>query len=328
MGSSLRLVKSSKETRSLSSELELSVREWLLELRQAQRSPQTIEKYQSCLVRFVDWLAVQGCCDFECLDRLLLREWGAALQEESGWSPATVRLCMAAVRSFLKWCAAEGYLEESLSGLLKLPVVKARVQRTVFEGDVAALLAACDDSVCGRRDAAIVSLMIDTGLRASEVCRLRLADVRLSVLFEGVEINYLSVLVKGGREDVAFFGSSAALDLRRWLEVREAMPGVETLFISLGGNKPLSPLTRSGLGGILRRLSRAAGIEHVTPHSLRRGMAIIAEGLGYSTREAQVLGRWSDITMVERYQQARRVAQIGVRYANHSPANAARNNNT
>ena len=92
--------------------------------------------------------------------------------------------------------------------------------------------------------------------------------------------------------------SSTAAALNRWIKVRRAAPGVDALFVSTYQGKPL---TVPGLRTILRKLGEAAGIPNVSTHAFRRGFAVIATEAGAPTRVVQDAGRWSDISMVERY---------------------------
>jgi len=313
----LRLVKSEqKQTKvaKAATEIEVTAREWLLSLRQARYAPGTIEKYGLHLDRLLVWLHERGVMRVQQVDRLLLREWGAELGESR--SVATTHQAIAAVRSFLKWCWEEQAIGEQLGLVLKLPRVRNRVQRSLTGDEVQALLDVCDDSVMGRRDAALVSLMVDSGLRVSEVCRLEVGKLRFDVNLFGVQANFVPVVVKGDREELAYFGQTTAGRLRDWLEVRRARDGVGEVFVSLGGNTPLCRLTRSGVGDILERLSCKAGIGRATPHSLRRAFAVLADEAGASTRQVQEWGRWSDIRMVELYTRA---MQAGRLYGKFSP---------
>jgi len=107
--------------------------------------------------------------------------------------------------------------------------VKERIQRTLTADEVRALVDACDsETVAGRRDQAIVSLLVDSGLRAGELCRLRVAGVVL-------EAGLLVVVGKGGDEETVPFGDVTARRLQAWLDVRSASAteGVDTVFVSL-----------------------------------------------------------------------------------------------
>lgn len=295
-------------------ELEIAVKEWLIALRQMGRSSETIEKYGWHLVRLAAWLEREGITAPEQITKSLLRQWGAGLYD--GWSPATVKQAVSAVKSFLNWCRAEELVNEPLAGVLRVPKVKPRVQRTLSLEEIGQLIRACDDSLLGLRNAALVSLMVDTGLRASEVCRLMSADMQVGMRLGSGFVNVLAVQGKGGATLPAYFGRATSERLDCWFEVRRAQEGVGNVFVGLGGIRPGTALTRHGLKNILRKMGERAGVTKVGPHALRRAFAVLAHQAGGSSRQIQQWGRWSSMQMVERYTMA---YEAGRDYASHSP---------
>ena len=182
--------------------------------------------------------------------------------------------------------------------------------------EVQKLLKACDlTTVKGLRDSALISLLVDTGLRAREICSVRVDDVHLDAQFLVTEI-------KGGNRVTVPFGQTASARLRAWLEVRPATNGVETVFVSVGGNTPGHPLTTRGLRMNLKRLGEKVGLKGVTTHAFRRGFACIAIEAGAPTRAVQLAGRWGDIRMVEQYTQALEGRKL---YDHWSPADYVEN---
>lgn len=293
----------------MATEIELTIKEFLLTKRQEQCSPGTLEKYAFRLEQLAAWLADRGATDLSDLSKLLLREWGASL--DPTWKPATMLHAVTIVRGWLNWCHSENLTPgESLATALRSPKVKLRSQRTLSADEVLQLIEACDPtSRTGLREAAIVSLMVDSGLRATEVCRLKKDDLVFDFPFAGRRMNFIPILGKNGHEEPVYFGRESAARLRAWLTWGREPAQAGTLFISLGGNTPGRPLTRSGLGNLLERLGQAAGVPGVSPHALRRTFAMLLDGAGTTTRQIQALGRWSDIRMVERYTQAMRVGK-------------------
>jgi len=168
---------------------------------------------------------------------------------------------------------------------------------------------ACGDSPRGRRDAGLVALLLDSGLRAKEICSLQLADVYL-------ERHSFAVRVKGGDERIGYFGHACCKHLQAWIDVRQPHPGVSTLFVSVGGNTPGQPLTTGGLWAALRRLGKRAGISKVSPHAFRRAFATLMTRNGAPTKVVQLAGRWGHIGMVELYTQALDGSAV---YAQFSP---------
>jgi integrase/recombinase XerD len=233
------------------------------------------------------------------------------------WKPATIRQAVIVTRCFIHWCYEEKLISQDLAEALQIPKNKRRMQRTLNDDEIQALLDACDlKTVKGIRDAALVSLLTDLGLRSIEVRRLTKNDLYFNVKLGEEVVNVMIVTGKGDNQDPAFFGQATADRLRDWLKVRPEKEGVAELFISLGGNTPGQPFTRYGLRNTLSKLGKKVGIEGVTTHAFRRSFACIADDAGASTRKIQLWGRWSDIRMVERYTLA---LKAGKQYNQYSP---------
>jgi site-specific recombinase XerD len=269
------------------------IKRYLVAARQAGKSPATVRQYGWHLEKMAAWLSEQGCNGLGGVTRDALRQWGAELQNV--WAPATVKQAVNAARAFFRWCWEER-LGEDLGLALKVPTVPQRAQRTITAVEVQKLLVFCDGSAKGVRDRALILLLVDTGLRAREVCRLKVDDL-------DIKGRMLTVVVKGGQREFVFFGQTTAERLESWLRVRPSANGTATVFVSLGGNTPGRPLTTRGLRSNLKRLGERAGLRGVTTHAFRRGFACIATQAGAPTRTVQLAGRWSDIRMVERYTQ-------------------------
>lgn len=319
----LRLVNYDHKNLSNVSELRLTTKEYLVAARQ-ELLPRTIRHYEWHLDRFATWLVSRGITRPSEITRLLLREWGASLYDpyevkpgvKKTWGQAIIKQAIASARSYLRWAAGEGYCADDLAEVLKVPKVKKRQQRTLSEDEVNALHAVCDtDTVKGKRDRALLGLLLDSGLRASEVCRVEVVAVEFGVTVGKETVNRVKVIVKGGNEEYGHFSDQTAMYLRDWLDVRQAAPGVRTVFISVGGFTPGHSLTGPGLDKILAYLGKQAGVKGVSPHAFRRTFAVMLTLLGVPSRAVQVLGRWSDIRMVERYTAGLVAGQIFSQYS-------------
>jgi site-specific recombinase XerD len=310
-GQLIAIILPAKREEILSMQLSAQAHRYLVARCQEGLSPASIEQYRWHLLRLTTWLKEKRGIEHTCkVTRDILREWGANIRGQ--WSPATCKTAVTACRGLFAWLLEEGELQENPALGLKTPQVPKRIQRTITTEEMRAMLSICDDhTVKGRRDCALLNLLIDTGLRAAEICRLckQAVDLRHHVI---------TVTVKGGNEELAYFGDSTAHAIRAWLDVRAAAPGVDSLFISVGGGTPGQPLTTRGLRIIVKRIGEQAGVDGVSPHAFRRGFACIATEAGAPSRTVQIAGRWSDIQMVERYTQALRRGGLHLRW---SPAN-------
>lgn len=280
---------------------------YLVAQRQAGKSDATLEQYQYHLEKMAGWLGEVGIVFVAEVQRSDLRAWGAGLRDR--WSAATIKGAVCAARSFFGWCLQDQLLTQNPALALKVPRVPVRAQRTLTAAEISRLLAECGDCLRGQRDAALVTLLLDTGLRNAEVCRLRLADL-------DVEHRRLVVRIKGGDEAWGYFGSECCRRLTLWLDVRPARAGVGTVFVSVGGNTPGFPLTPRGLRLALKRLGQRAHVDGVCPHAFRRSFATLMLLNGAPSRIVQLAGRWSDLRMVEVYSQSLDASSV---YARWSP---------
>ena len=205
-----------------------------------------------------------------------------------GNSQQYVTVC--AARRFLAW--RYGPLHPALSARIKR--YRPRRQRTLTAKLALDLLASFDPRMPkGARDLALAAVALDTGLRCSELCRLKLSDVDLAA-------RSLQVIVKGGQWGIGIFSPETAQYIREWISIREAAAGVGELFVSVTTGKGL---TRNGLKCIVRYWGNSIGVK-LSPHDLRRSFATLTTIFGAPSRVVQSAGRWSDISMVERYTQA------------------------
>jgi site-specific recombinase XerD len=281
-------------------ELEITISEYVVDCRARGLSQRTVNIYSYHLRRLAVWLAGRGVVDVSQINRLLLREWAAGLWDH--WQAATIKGAVTAARSWLRWCRAEGIIECDLAAVLKVPTQRLTLQRTVTPIQMLKLISVCDLGTAGGcRDAALVSLLFDSGLRAAEAARVRFADVDLD---DGI----LQVRVKGGAVAPAAFGGYTTGRIRDWLGYRATVARVDAveLFVSVGGITAGYGLTSSGLGNVVRRLGRRAGIA-VSPHDFRRGFACALADAGVPDTTLSKLGRWSNTQQIRRYTQAQEV---------------------
>jgi len=131
------------------------------------------------------------------------------------------------------------------------------------------------------RDYSIVLLLLNTGLRISELCALTLSDLELSDRKGKVIVRQ----GKGSKRREIPLNQTARQAIRGWLEVRP--PTAEALFVGRRGEA----LTPSGVHRCLAALARRAGIEHLSPHTLRHTFTknLVDSGVGLE-RVAALLG--------------------------------------
>lgn len=243
----------------------------------------TQRQYEYILTRLLE------DCDPERLTANGLRDWLA----RSGWGDSLRWVAFCVVRNYLRW----QYGGEHPALILKIKRKASGPQRSLRMAQVQNLLDSFDAfTPKGRRDLAICTLLLDTGLRAAELCSLQLSHIDL-------EERNLVVKIKGGAWSVAVYSTYTAACLTQWLNERDrwARKIEKSVFVGIGGAKPGTRITTHGLRAVMRGWAREAGIKALSPHDLRRTFATLAIRAGAPSRIVQVAGRWKHIEMVERY---------------------------
>jgi integrase/recombinase XerD len=223
----------------------------------------TVEAYVSDVRRF---LADRDASDLAELTAAEVSN--AVLGRLVGRSPATVRRFGCALRSFLRYCHLVGLIERDLSAAA-LPVSGRRrslLPQGISPPQAQALLGACDRRrAVGRRDYAVIVLILRLGLRASEVATLRLDDLDWRA-------GQLTVNGKGGRLDQlplpVDVGEAIAAYLRRG---RPLSATVREVFLQL--RPPHVALARGGVTAIVASAARRAELGVVRAHRLRHTAA-------------------------------------------------------
>jgi site-specific recombinase XerD len=246
----------------------------------------TLRTYRANLDRFTGTAGVETMADVtaEVLERYLA-DLRARMQ------PVSVHQHFRTLRTFCRWCVRTGRLAaDPMAGItLRCPKTLPRVPD---DEAVRRLLAACDTSLEGRRNRALIALAADSGLRKEELRRLRIGDVdqasRTLRVHQG----------KGRKDGLGFFGEATASMLRAWLAVHPDPRPACFVFVTRTGAQ-LGPWA---FARILHRLSRHAGLAHVVgPHALRHYAATAVWRRSGDLALVQRLLRHETLTMALRY---------------------------
>lgn len=189
--------------------------------------------------------------------------------------PKAVECWVGPVRRLLRWASVTGKLLEDFTGLLVMRGGRV-VPRTLAEAEVIQLI---EQGARDVRQRAVIETLYGTGLRASELCRLRLEDVdlqdRLLLVRQG----------KGGKDRVVPFGVRVGTALVAYLrECRPAKDG--PLFLSPRGRR----LRPHRLGLLVAAAGKRAGLARpASPHRLRHSYATHLLRNGADVRHIQML---------------------------------------
>jgi integrase/recombinase XerD len=214
----------------------------------------------------------------------------------AGRSPRSVARWLVAVRGFYGWLAHDGAIADNPAARLEPPKVWNTLPKVLDGTDVERLLEAPNREMPrGARDAAMLELLYATGLRASELCGLRLHDLRL-------DAGYLRCVGKGSKERVVPIGAEANAALQAYLA--SARPALlagrrsDAVFVGRAG----APLTRQGFWKLTKAHGRRAGIRaSLSPHVVRHSFATHLLENGADLRAVQMLLGHADISTTQIY---------------------------
>jgi integrase/recombinase XerD len=272
----------------------------------------TVDSYALDLRSYLAELDAAGVSEPKSIEAEQVQGHLSQLREE-GLSARSVARHLAAIRTFHRFLIEDGELEQDPASELTPPKQAQRLPEVLSLADVDALLAAPDESRAdGRRDRAMIELMYAAGLRVSELCSLRLGDVRR-------DPGLVRVLGKGDKERIVPVGEVALRKIQAYLEGgrAELLHGRESpsLFVTRRGGR----MSRVTFWTRLKRYALAAGIrKNVSPHKLRHSFATHLLERGADLRSVQAMLGHADIgtTQIYTHVDGKRLKEV---HARHHP---------
>lgn len=218
---------------------------------------------------------------------------------EIGWSPSHINKHLSALRRILKESWRLGLMNaEDYHRAIDLEPVKGTREpagRDVGDSELAALLAACDDSPLGVRDAAVIAVVYVTGIRRSEAASLTLASYSSAT-------HSLRLVGKRNKERIVPISVAALPWLEAWLRLRGGKPGPLFCPLRKGGKIEHRALTSQTIADLLERRRRQAGVAlPVKPHDLRRTLIGDLLDNGTDLATAQAIAGHADPRTTSRY---------------------------
>jgi site-specific recombinase XerD len=279
-------------------DLEALGQSFLRHLRAQNKSPQTITAYGYAVSGLAAFLAERGMpANIASVHREHVEAYLVDLLERR--SPATTNNRYRGLSRFFAWAIEDGEIQASPMAFMSPPKIPERKVDVLSEDEMRAVLGTCDPKTFeGRRDAALLLVFWDSGLRLAEVANLRLRtdDDGSDVDLDG---GLLTVTRKGGRTGIAAIGAQTVKALDRYLRLRAKHPRAHEGWLWLGMR---GRMTGSGIRQMTWRRSVDAGLDHrVHPHMIRHSWAHSMMEAGASDGDLMTLAGWRSRTRLQRY---------------------------
>jgi integrase/recombinase XerC len=247
------------------------------------------------------------------IDHLHIRSYLGALMQR-GLSKASTARALAAIRSWFKWLARSGNVEQNVASLVATPKLPKHLPRVPSIEQMNRVVDSVDDDAASwpAREKAILELLYGCGIRNAELTGLNLNDIHWgneAILVRG----------KGQKQRLVPLGDAAAMALRAYLAERSARlaakfapkapPSTPALFVSLqmrglgklGGE---GRLTTRSVGRIVKRVAILRGLSaDVHPHTLRHAFGTHLLEEGADLRAIQELLGHERLSTTQRYTQ-------------------------
>ncbi|MEA2490418.1 MAG: integrase/recombinase XerD [Acidobacteriota bacterium] len=253
----------------------------------------SLSAYGTDLRHFGHWL-LQQKLTLERVERITLVKYFQALRG-AGISARSVARALAAIRGMFRFLVAERHLKADPTENIENPKIWTNLPKSIPPEEVEALLKAPDRSTPeGSRDRAMLELLYATGLRVSELIKVRIDDLVM-------DAGFLRTIGKGSKERIVPFGDQAKEAILQFMQ--DGRRHFDTyndphLFLSQLGR----PMTRQSFWMKITRYARDAGIRsHISPHVLRHAFATHLLENGADLRSVQMMLGHSDISTTQIY---------------------------
>jgi integrase/recombinase XerC len=280
-------------------------------------SAHTLRAYERELHDFAAWAAENcGDCSVRSIEHTHIRAYLSTLFDR-GLSKASAARALAAIRSWFKWLARTGYVEQNTATLVATPKLPKHLPRVPSIEQMNRVVDTVNDDAASwpARDMAIVEMLYGCGIRNSELTGLNVDDIHWAneaVLVRG----------KGQKQRYVPLGDAAAQALRAYLAERSArlaacgegrVAATPALFLNLrlrGLSKTgeaigsQARLTTRSVGRIVKRIAILRGLSaDVHPHTLRHAFGTHLLEEGADLRAIQELLGHERLSTTQRYTQ-------------------------
>jgi integrase/recombinase XerD len=263
-------------------------------------SPNTIASYRLDVARYLRFLEEKNIRNMDEVTEQHAAEFLRSLHE-AGLSPRSATRCFSAIRGFHKFLLGDEVTTHNPTEAIDSPRLARTLPDVLSQAEVEAILnqpaqTSQDTRQLWLRDKAILEVLYATGIRVSELIRLRQSDIH-------PESGIIRVFGKGSKERLVPIGRPALEWVERYVVscracLRRRDMSQDVVFLNARGK----PITRMAIWKIVQSYARKAGVrKEVHPHTFRHSFAThLLEG-GADLRAVQEMLGHSDISTTQIY---------------------------
>jgi integrase/recombinase XerD len=265
--------------------------EWIIYETERGASPATITTYTKSIEVFISWVIKNGLQNPKEVKPSDIRRYKKDLEDQ--YAPQTVNLRLTGARSFFRFLVNTDRLTynpaSEINGV-KRSKSKRHKREELTSEEVRAVIATCqgDQTLEGKRDLAILTLMSYCALRSVEINRANLANLKTEA-----ERMILEVQGKGHTEadEIVIIPRDQEGVLRAWIACRKGADG--PLFVSLSNRSSGARLSLRAIRGMVKNRYNLAGVlgPKKTTHSLRHSAITSAIRNGATPLQVQAMAR-------------------------------------
>jgi site-specific recombinase XerD len=221
------------------------------------KSIHTIIAYKKDLEQMSDYLKSYGVVDPKAVEEPILKDYFEGLKKEN-LSAKTVSRKLNSARTFFKYLQELNVMEKNPAILITHPKINPVVPRVLTELEYRALR---DTARPDQRTYLIIEILLQTGVRIGELCRIKMNDLHI-----GKGDAYLTIVEYGSTSRREIPLNEQAVDIfKEYLSIRPKNPKCENVFITKNGNPLLVRNIRTSIDNTFRK----AGINNAKVNDLR-----------------------------------------------------------
>lgn len=254
-------------------------------LRASRKADATVDHYCGAVLQFVAYCQEQGLPAVEDVRREHVEMWMADLHAR--YRPHSVKNRFVGLRIFYRWLRAEDEIPRDPTERIAMPSTEETRKDLATKDEISRVLARLEAAKAWR-DAAIVAILYDTGIRATELADVRLPDLDMD------SGRLILAHTKNRTQRVVRLSPETLRYVDRYLRKREKPS--EWLLVGHRGK-----MTRSGVYEVVRDAFAAVGARNViSPHDLRHTSASHIAGEVSEATLMKLMG-WQDSSMARHY---------------------------